>query len=196
MTKTAFARLDASVRVYPSPTSMKMVTADAPRSCFSAFEAELDYICRSLRRLGVRRGDIEDMAQEVYLVLYRRWSEYDATRDLRPWLFSLVLGVASAYRRRWGREFAYTRLEFVDPGPHPEQAVQTLQRRALVIAALDRIPLKRRAVFTMHDIDQIPMREIASVLEIPVFTAYSRLRKARKEFKTAVKLLAKNGALP
>jgi DNA-directed RNA polymerase specialized sigma24 family protein len=41
----------------------------------------------------------------------------------------------------------------------------------------------------MHDIDNVRMRDIASILSIPMFTAYSRLRKARKEFEAAVKVL-------
>jgi DNA-directed RNA polymerase specialized sigma24 family protein len=39
----------------------------------------------------------------------------------------------------------------------------------------------------MHDIDNVAMRDIASILSIPMFTGDSRLRKARKEFEAAVK---------
>jgi len=46
----------------------------------------------------------------------------------------------------------------------------------------------------MHDLDNVSMREIAALLSIPLFTAYSRLRKARKEFETAAQRL-QNGAL-
>jgi hypothetical protein len=38
----------------------------------------------------------------------------------------------------------------------------------------------------MHDIDRLPMSEIAESLSIYLFTGYSRLRKARKEFAAAV----------
>jgi DNA-directed RNA polymerase specialized sigma24 family protein len=43
----------------------------------------------------------------------------------------------------------------------------------------------------MHVIDEIPMRDIARDLSIPLFTAYSRLRKARREFEKAVVRLQK-----
>jgi len=42
-------------------------------------------------------------------------------------------------------------------------------------------------VLVMHDLDDTAMRDIASTLSIPLFTAYSRLRKARKEFERAVR---------
>jgi RNA polymerase sigma-70 factor (ECF subfamily) len=62
-----------------------------------------------------------------------------------------------------------------------------------VLRALDRLPVTRRAVLVMHEIDQVPIREVASALQIPVFTAYSRLRKARIEFRTAADTLRRKG---
>ncbi len=58
---------------------------------------------------------------------------------------------------------------------------------ALMLAALERIPLPRRAVLVMHDIDEVPVGDVARVLSIPLFTAYSRLRKARRELQVAVR---------
>jgi DNA-directed RNA polymerase specialized sigma24 family protein len=42
-------------------------------------------------------------------------------------------------------------------------------------------------------VDEMPMREIAEQLELPLFTAYSRLRKARKELDSALARLQKAG---
>ena len=52
--------------------------------------------------------------------------------------------------------------------------------------ALEHIPIERRGVFVMHDIDGIAAPEIAVALEIPLNTAYSRLRLARRDFGEAV----------
>jgi DNA-directed RNA polymerase specialized sigma24 family protein len=45
----------------------------------------------------------------------------------------------------------------------------------------------------MHDIDELPMAEIAVTLSMHRFTGYSRLRKARKEFAAAVASLCQKG---
>lgn len=172
--------------------------AHPDEACLNAFQEELDYILRTLRRLGVSPGEVEDLAHEVFLVLRRKWVEYDASRPLRPYLFGIVFRVAGAHQRKRVREahqlaFAHA----VEGGPdamQPELAFQAKQARALVLAALDEIPLPRRAVLVMHDIDDVPMHDVAATLSIPLFTAYSRLRKARKELAIVIRRVLKMDA--
>jgi RNA polymerase sigma-70 factor (ECF subfamily) len=170
-------------------TAIPQPGADHP--CLGAFQLEFDYIVRSLRRLGVPRDDVEDLVHEVFLALNGTWDKYDASRPLRPYLFGIAFRVAASHRRKTWRELPCALFDIDDSAPRPDQALQTKQARALVLIALERIPLPRRAVFVMHDIDEVGMRDIASTLSIPLFTAYSRLRKARKEFVAAVASLSR-----
>jgi RNA polymerase sigma-70 factor (ECF subfamily) len=159
--------------------------------CLGAFQREFDYLCRTLRRLGIPASDIEDLAHEVFLVLHRRWEDYDPSCALRPWLFGIAFRVAASHRRRSAREVPRGWIDVEDSGREPDQAIAAAQARTIVLAALEQVPLARRAVLVMHDLDDASMQEIASALSIPLFTAYSRLRKARKEFETAVRQLQK-----
>ncbi|HEX3902753.1 MAG TPA: sigma-70 family RNA polymerase sigma factor [Polyangia bacterium] len=160
-------------------------------ACLDAFQRELDYVYRTLRRLGTSPSEVEDLAQELFLVLRRAWSEYDPGRPLRPYLFGIAFRIASAHQRKRSREVAFGIVEVDDTGPAPDDALQIKQARALVLEALERIPLPRRAVLVMHELDDVPVGEVASALSIPLFTAYSRLRKARKELAAAVRRLLK-----
>ena len=155
-------------------------------ACLAAYQRELDYLLRVFERLGVGPTEVEDLAQDVFLVLRRTWCDYDPKRALRPYLFGIAFRVASSHRRRWWREVPYASVEAHDHSPSPDREVEANQARALVLAALQRIPLPRRAVLVMHDLDQVPVQEVAATLSIPVFTAYSRLRKARRELGTAI----------
>ena len=166
------------------------------RTCYDAFQREFDYLCRTLRRLGVRAEDIEDEAHEVLLVLQRKWNDYDPTRPLRPYLFGIAFRVVSSRRRSRQRELPYGLGETESEIPAPDEALDMAYARKLVLAALSRVPLTRRAVFVMHDIDEIPMRDIVTTLSLPLFTGYSRLRKARQEFEAAVKALQKGKSHP
>jgi RNA polymerase sigma-70 factor, ECF subfamily len=154
--------------------------------CFQVYQRELDYLLGSLRRLGVPRRDIEDVAHEVFLVMHRRWQDYDRMRPLRPWLFGIAFRVASAHRRKHIREVMTDNVDVEDFGVRPDDAAAAGETRHLLLQALGRVPLERRAVLVMHDVDEVAMREIASQLGIPLFTAYSRLRKARRELDAAL----------
>jgi RNA polymerase sigma-70 factor (ECF subfamily) len=161
--------------------------------CLDVFEREFDYLCDTLGRLRVPSADIEDLAHEVFLVLYRRWGDYDRSLPIRPWLFGIAFRVAAAHHRRERRQASVSLTEVEDPAPGAESALLEHQAHAILLAALEKVPLRRRAVLVMHDLDGVAMRDIATVLSIPLFTAYSRLRKARKELEAAVRNI-QNGA--
>ncbi len=172
-------------------TSTPRVSAD--ETCLDAFQRELDYVFRTLRRLGTPPAEVEDLAQEVFLALRGAWADYDATRPLRPYLFGIAFRIAAAHHRKRSREVTLGVVEVDDLGPNPDDALQSKQARMLVLAALDKIPLPRRAVLVMHDIDDVPVGDVARMLSIPLFTAYSRLRKARRELEVAIRRMMREG---
>lgn len=174
------------VSARPAPSR----AADA-NDCFPVYRRELDYLIGSLRRLGVPACDVEDVLHEVFLVLLRRWDEYDQNRPLRPWLFGIAFRVASGYRRRRSRELLSDNYDAEDLGARPDELVATIHDRRLLLEALATIPIQRRAVLIMREVDDVPMRDIAEQLSIPLFTAYSRLRKARRELDSALGALVK-----
>jgi RNA polymerase sigma-70 factor (ECF subfamily) len=90
-----------------------------------------------------------------------------------------------AYRRR-RREVLRDLVDPPDLKMNPEQLLEAEQARKLVQTALQAVPYERRAVFVMHELDDTSMHDIAKALRIPLFTAYSRLRKARREFELVV----------
>jgi RNA polymerase sigma-70 factor (ECF subfamily) len=161
----------------------------ADHSCLEAFQREFDYLIRTLRRLGVSPNDVEDLAHEVFLILHQSWAKYDPERPFRAYLFGIAFRVACNYVRKRKREILYAVMETSDYGLQPDQKLESSQVRTLVLRALKQVPMQRRAVLIMHDIDNLPMTEIATNLSIYRFTGYSRLRKARKEFATAMAFL-------
>jgi RNA polymerase sigma-70 factor (ECF subfamily) len=164
--------------------------APPPPSFNDVFGAELDYVWNSLRRLGVPERDLEDLTHDVFFRVYERWSDYDAARPIRPWLFGFAFRVASDYRRRFSnrRELLVgAQNEPSDPGPSALDQVLRAEAMTLAQVALAGLELERRAVFVLHEVDGCPVPEVARALGIPLNTAYSRLRLAREQFHTAVR---------
>jgi RNA polymerase sigma-70 factor (ECF subfamily) len=156
------------------------------------FDAHYDYVWHSLRRLGIHPADLDDLAAEVFTRVHASLASYDERRPMRPWLFAFVFRLAAGYRRlaRHRREVGTDDyLDLADDAPSPEEAAIVRQEQELVQRALSSITLHTRAVFVLYEIDGATMKEIAEALDIPVNTAYSRLRLARAAFETKVREL-------
>jgi RNA polymerase sigma-70 factor (ECF subfamily) len=178
---------------------LRLVHSAAPapvsktESCLEAYDRELDYIFETLHRLGASPREVEDLAQEVFVVLQRHWPTIDTTRPLRPYLFGVAFRMVCAHRRRRAREVPFPVLDAQDAGNGPDGLLESKRSVALLMTALERVPLPRRAVLIMHELEGVPVADVARRLSISRFGAYARLRKGRKELKVALGRLAKNG---
>jgi RNA polymerase sigma-70 factor (ECF subfamily) len=167
-------------------------TAPTPDgACLAAFDGELDYVFMTLKRLGAAPHEIEDLAQEIFVVLYRHWRTLDTDRPIRPYLFGVAFRILYAHHRRRAREIPYADLDAQDGATSPEGSLQDKQSAALLMAALQHLPISRRAVVVMHDLDEVPILEVAQNLSISRFGAYARLRKGRRELAAAVRRLSR-----
>jgi RNA polymerase sigma-70 factor (ECF subfamily) len=162
--------------------------------CVRAFDRDLDYVFETLRRLGAPPSEVEDLAHEVFVVLFRNWPTLDLTRPLRPYLFGVSFRIVCAHRRRRVREVPHPGPDLEDAGPSPERALQAHEAESLLRAALERVPLPRRAVLIMHELDGVPITEVAKALSITRFGAYARLRKGHRELAAALRSFERRGA--
>ena len=168
-----------------------------PTTFQAIYEAEFAYVWNTLRRLGVRGDDLKDVAHDVFVVAFRRLADYDATRPVRPWLFGIAFRVVAHVRRREQADPERSPAgveELASTGAGPEESLAASQDRQRVARALEALDLDRRAVFVMHELDGQAVPEIARTLAIPLNTAYSRLRLARRDFVDAVKRTRSAGA--
>ncbi len=158
------------------------------------YNHEFDFVWRTLRRLGVPASDLPDAAQEVFIVVHRRLSEFEGRAKVTTWLFRIAFGVARDRRRRAHVRREVLTSQELDEAPDPrDDATSTLERRddlALFDAALAGVELEQRAVFTLFELEGLSGQAIAELLEIPLGTAYSRLRLARAAFRSNLKRLA------
>ena len=149
--------------------------------------AHADFVWRSLARLGVRDEDLPDMLQEVFLVVHRRLHTYDGTSKLTSWLFGICLRIAAACRRRAHRRYERPLAAGHDPAaPDSASPERALRARQELDALLDALPLERRAIFVMFEIDGLSCQQIADTLDVPVGTVHSRLHAARRAFEKAL----------
>jgi RNA polymerase sigma-70 factor (ECF subfamily) len=177
-------------RVFAAEHGGGGVRAELPASTLTLelkplFERHYASVWRLLRRFGVPAAALDDAAQEVFWVAARRLSDIRAGSET-AFLYGVALRIASNLLRRersqpaGGDELELARLP--DVGPSPEEEVAERQRRALLDAVLERMPLELRTVFVLFELEGLEVRQIAELEGLPVGTASSRLRRAREEF--------------
>jgi RNA polymerase sigma-70 factor (ECF subfamily) len=172
-----------------SPRAGASPTAAGPVDFQTLYKQQLAYVWRTLRRLGVRERDLPDLVHDLFVVVFRKVSQYDPSRPVKPWLFGIAFRVVSDYRRsaRYRREVLGDPPETKDHAPAADEQLAVNEAREFVTKILDELDLERRAVFVMHDLDEQPVSQIAATLDIPTATAYSRLRLAREDVAAAMK---------
>lgn len=158
------------------------------------FEQQSDYVFRTLRFLGIKNSDLEDVAHDVFLHVFRHLTDYDPARPLRPWLYAFIYRTARDFRKLMRhRETStddFARLETVSL--QPDAFVMRQQMQRLALCALEVLDADERGVFVATLLDELTAPQVADALQIPLNTVYSRLRRARTKFDAeALRLSAK-----
>lgn len=142
-------------------------------------------VWRLLRRLGIGAGDADDAAQQVFLAAAGRLGTVEPGRE-RAFLYGVTLNVGARTRRSLGRrreEPLEAAGERAALGLNAEQALEQREARELLDQLLDEMPEDLRVVFVLFELEELSTPQIAALLEIPIGTAASRLRRAREDFE-------------
>lgn len=164
----------------------------------AVYSAHGRFVWLSLQRLGIKPADLDDVAQDVFMIVHRRLDTFDRRSRITTWLFGICMRVAANYRRRrrWTREILSGGIE--DDRPATLVAADDLlvhrEERELAERALNRLDVARRATFVMFELESLSCQEISEIMNVPVGTVYSRLHSARRELeKTIARELKRRG---
>ena len=139
-----------------------------------AFERHFPMVWRSLRRLGVAPHALDDAAQDVFLVLHRRWLDFQHQSSLKTWIYGILLRVASDHKRRARRERARWSpepSELESPTETPDRILQQREASRLLHVALSQLDDKERQMLVLVDLEEGSVVEAAEALGINLNTA-------------------------
>jgi RNA polymerase sigma-70 factor (ECF subfamily) len=140
--------------------------------------------------LGVPEVALDDAVQDVFLVLHRRWSDFQRQSSLRTWIYGISMRVASDHTKRARRERARYSPEIPElesPAESPDSVYQQREAAMILRLALAALEDKEREILVFIDLEERSVVEAAEALGINLNTAYSRLRRARQSFEKAVR---------
>ncbi len=178
----------------PEPTARLLVAhRDGDRDAFSHLvERYRRPVFGYLVRCGIAEADRDDLFQEVFLKIHQRADQYDTARPLHPWLFTVVANTVRTYLRKqklrsyfvWEPANADVPdvpdvKDIKDDAPDAEALASAQQTKAWLERAIRALPMPQREVLILATIENLPLKDIASILEMPINTVKTHVRRAR-----------------
>ena len=173
-------------------------------------QAAFEYLVQKFRRpmvsfmyrMSRNAGAAEDLAQEVFLRVYRSRGNYEPSAKFTTWLYRIASNLAVNHARDSRHERPENTVSVDEPDQETGQvldlrdtslsAEETILRRERMAAIRQRVqslPERQRTAVVMHKYQQMDYREIAQVLKLSesatkslLFRAYETLRVQLKEF--------------
>jgi RNA polymerase sigma-70 factor (ECF subfamily) len=173
-------------------------------------ESAFDYLVQKYRRplvsfmyrMARNTAAAEDLAQEVFLRVYRSRQTYEASAKFTTWLYRIATNLAVNHARdtRHERpevtvsldepdEETGTTLDVADGTVTAEEALVRRERMRAIRSKVEALPERQKLAVIMHKYQQMDYKQIAGVLKLSesatkslLFRAYETLREQLKEF--------------
>jgi RNA polymerase sigma-70 factor (ECF subfamily) len=178
------AEVDGPPEGQPSEAGSEVNAAER----FAALVSQnLDFVWRTVRRLGVPASEADDASQQIFVIAHQKLAEIRMGSE-RAFLIAVATRVASRMRRTiQRREMAQQQLADTPDlhSPYPAQGVSRVEARDLLDRVLDTMPPEIRLVFVLFELEDLSVDNIAETLELPRGTVATRLRRARMLFAEA-----------
>jgi RNA polymerase sigma-70 factor (ECF subfamily) len=158
---------------------------DPQRRIRAMVDEHVGFVARTLTRAGVPSSELDDEIQRTFIVVSRRLDDVENGAE-RSFLFQVAVNLASHARRKLAR-----RREILEDQPPeriealatPEHLTDRKQMRQLLDEILAGMDPALRAVFKLHEFDEMNLTEIGLFLAVPRGTVASRLRRAREHIR-------------
>lgn len=172
-------------------TALPLVYPDCAESGFAVsterlekmYRAHYQVIWRTLRRLGFSPESAADHTQQAYLIALERLGDIVVGCE-KAYLFSTAIRLGKTAARKQRR---LDLTDEVDLGSDQGGGAEAVDNRQVAMQLLERIfahmDVDLVTAFTLHELEGMSSPEIAEVLEIPLGTVASRLRRARETFR-------------
>lgn len=164
-----------------------------------------------LRHLVSKREQAEDLAQEVFLRVYRARKSYQPQAKFSTWLFTIANNVARNARRSQARrpEFSVAGTGDEDGGPPsidqmalaasglmPTRVLDKAERAEIVRLAIDALNDRQRMAMLLSKFEGMSYHEIGETMELSLQATKSLLSRARENLRQILEPYMQDGARP
>jgi RNA polymerase sigma-70 factor (ECF subfamily) len=169
-----------------SPDSETHSSGPSSPTFIAVYYRYFDFVWSSVKYLGIGADAIDDIVQEVFMIVHAKLHTRQYPEALRSWIYGVVRRTVSTHRRstraRTGLEARWEE-SHATPPPTPLELTERAAQIELLASLLSELDKPKREILVAAELEEMSVAEIAEALEIPLNTAYSRLRAARQAFE-------------
>ena len=144
--------------------------------------------------------DAEDLAQEVFLTVYRSIGSFRGEAALSTWIYRLAITAsleAIRYRKRKKRIAFFQSLTHIEGSEaldvhsnfgHPGILLENQERARVLYQHIDKLPDNQRIAFTLHKVDGLSHKEICEIMDTSISAVESLLFRANRNLKKSLKI--------
>ncbi|NOX55733.1 MAG: sigma-70 family RNA polymerase sigma factor, partial [Planctomycetes bacterium] len=142
----------------------------------------------TLRCMLGSREDAKDVAQETFVLAFRKLHQFRHDSAFYSWLFRIAMNTAASFRRRNHPtqsldDMADDHAPFDPTDTHrdtrPGERAEVAEQKKLVWQALEQLEPDFRMVLVLKELEGLRYEEIAEIMNCPLGTVRSRLHRAR-----------------
>ena len=139
--------------------------------------------------------DAEDLAQEVFIEVYKKLDAFRGDSKIGTWLYRLAVNKSLEQIRREGRKKRSTKKESFESAStlasgsfyHPGVQLENKERAAILFGAMDMLPENQKVAFTLQKVEGLSVDEISQVMEKNEGAIESLLSRAKENLRKKLK---------
>jgi len=168
------------------PPESVAIERSLPRSFEQLYDRYFDEVMRWVRALGARDADRQDLVQDIFVLAYRRFHDFDGENP-GGWLYQIARRKVRDYRSlSWVRHFfgvdSLAPFEGVlQHGRSPLQDLERSEQAQLLNQLLDTLNDDKRVAFVLFEIEGHSGEHIAQLQNVSVNTVWARIYQARQK---------------
>jgi RNA polymerase sigma-70 factor (ECF subfamily) len=154
-------------------------------------------VAHIIGRIVQQQEDVEDIAQEVFMKVYRQSKRFRGDARLSTWIAKIAYNTAISYIRRKRKEiFSYDEQPLLIAAEHDDGAnqlqIEREEAKRYLMGLIEELPVHYRTVLTLFHLEEFSYKEIEVITEMPEGTIKSYLSRARKLLKVKLEKMAQH----
>lgn len=138
-------------------------------------------------RLLLDEHEAEDVVQETFVRIWRNLHRFDPRKSFTTWMYSIVMNLCRdrlrERRRRPTQRLEPSEMEYLPGAQASGEAAEQWELVGIVGRLAERLPLKQRLVFTLRDLQDLSVEEVARVVGISESSVKTNLHHARRTLR-------------